>query len=70
MSHPEQDIQLVLNPLTLTGHQVLLHEEHGQREDIQRYVRSFVHSDGTLQRWREDDKELVINTLSERANGM
>jgi hypothetical protein len=69
-SRPEQDIQLVLNPLTFTGHQVSLHEEHGQREDIERYVRSFVQSDGTLQRWREEDRQLVINTLSERANGM
>jgi len=69
-SRPEQDIQAVLDPLTSAGRQVLLHEEHGQREDISLYVRSFVHSDRTMQRWREEDKQCVINTLSERANGM
>jgi hypothetical protein len=69
-SRPEQDIQTVLNPLTPTGRRVSLHEEHGQREDINHYVRSFVRADRTMRRWREEDRELVINTLSERANGM
>jgi hypothetical protein len=69
-SRPEQDIQSVLNPLTSARRRVSLHEEHGQREDINRYVRSFVCGDKTMQRWREEDKELVINTLSNRANGM
>jgi len=69
-SRPEQDIQTVLNPLTFAGRWVSLHEEHGQREDINRYVRSFVRGDRTMRRWREEDKELVINTLSERADGM
>jgi hypothetical protein len=69
-SRPEQDIQTVLNPLTSTGRRVSLHEEHGQREDINRYIRSFVHGDRNMRRWREEDKELVISTLSERANGV
>ena len=69
-SRPEQDIQSVLNSLTSSERHVSLHEERGQREDIQRYVRSFVHGDRTMRRWREEDKELVINTLSERADGM
>jgi hypothetical protein len=69
-SRPEQDIQTVLNPLTATGWRVSLHEEHGQREDIDRYIRDFVLNDRTMRRWRAGDKELVINTLSERANGM
>jgi hypothetical protein len=69
-SRPEQDIQTVLNPLTSARRCVSLHEEHGQREDINRYVRSFVRDDRTMRRWREEDKELVINTLSERADGM
>jgi hypothetical protein len=69
-SRPEQDIQTVLNPLTSSGRRVSLHEEHGQREDINCYIRSFVHGDRDMRRWREEDKELVINTLLERANGM
>jgi hypothetical protein len=69
-SRPEQDIQSVLNPLTSVGRRVSLHEECGQREDINNYIRSFVYTDRSMQRWREEDKELVINTLSERAYGM
>ena len=69
-SRPEQDIQTVLNPLTSASCRVSLHEEGGQREDIRSYVNSFVHKDRTMRRWREEDRELVITTLSERADGM
>jgi len=69
-SRPEQDIQAVLNPLTSESRRVSLHDEGGQREDIQSYVRSFVHKDREMRRWREEDRELVIATLSERAGGM
>jgi hypothetical protein len=69
-SRPEQDIQATLNPLTSTSRRVSLHEEVGQREDINNYILSFVHSNKTMRRWRDEDKELVINTLSERAGGM
>ena len=69
-SRPEQDIQSVLNPLTLPLRRVSLHEEVGQREDINGYLRSFVQTDRAMRRWKNEDKELVINTLSERANGM
>jgi hypothetical protein len=69
-SRPEHDIQSVLNPLTSPLRRVSLHEEVGQREDINRYLRSFVQTDRAMRRWKEEDKELVIDTLSERANGM
>jgi NACHT domain-containing protein len=69
-SRPEQDIQTTLNPLTSASRLVSLHEEGGQREDIQSYVRSFVHKDREMRRWRAEDRELVITTLSERAGGM
>jgi hypothetical protein len=69
-SRPEQDIQAVLNPLTSASCRVALHEEIGQREDICHYVRSFVNTDRAMRRWKEEDKELVIETLSERASGM
>ena len=69
-SRPEQDIQAVLNPLTSSSSRVALHEENGQKEDINSYVRSVVHTDSAMQRWKEEDKELVINTLTERAGGM
>jgi hypothetical protein len=69
-SRPEQDIQSVFNPLTSSSRRVSLHDEAGQREDINRYLRSFVQTDRAMQRWKEEDRELVINTLSERAKGM
>jgi hypothetical protein len=69
-SRPEQDIQTALNPLSLASRRISLHEEIGQMEDIRNYVHSFVQGDEAMRRWRADDKELVINTLSERANGM
>ncbi|KAH9955033.1 hypothetical protein BC827DRAFT_912226 [Russula dissimulans] len=69
-SRPEQDIQTALNPLTSAPYRVSLHEEVGQREDIKSYVQSFVHKDREMRRWREEDRELVIMTLCERAHGM
>jgi hypothetical protein len=69
-SRPEQDIQAVLNPLTSPSRRVSLHEQGGQREDIDGYIRSFVLKDRAMRRWREEDRELVIATLSQRANGM
>ena len=67
-SRPEHDIHAVLEPLTLRP--VSLHDESGQQEDIANYVASFVHSDRRMRRWRDEDKELVIKTLSENADGM
>jgi len=69
-SRPEQDIQTVLNPLMSASCRVALHEESGQKEDINNYVRSVVHTDRAMRRWKEEDKELVINTLTARASGM
>jgi hypothetical protein len=67
-SRPEVDIHAILQPLT--PHPVSLHEESGQKQDIIDYVTFVVNSDSTMRRWREEDKELVIKTLSEKASGM
>ena len=67
-SRPEPDIRIVLE--RLTERSVSLHDESGQKEDISSYIFSSVHSDRRMRRWREEDKELVINTLSEKADGM
>ena len=69
-SRPEQDINTALNPLTPPSRRVSLHEEGGQMEDINSFVHSFVMNDRTMRRWREEDKDLVIRVLSERAQGM
>ena len=69
-SRPEVDIRDVLEPLT--SRQVSLHDQSGQKKDIEDYVRSVVYSSSepVMRRWRKEDKELVIETLSERADGM
>jgi len=67
-SRPEPDIQAVLGPLT--AHPVSLHDESGQQEDIANYVTSIVDSDRRTRRWRKEDKDLVIKTLTEKADGM
>jgi len=69
-SRPEIDIRDVLEPLA--AHRVSLHDESGQKEDIVDYVRSVVYSksEPIMSRWRKEDKEGVIATLSERADGM
>jgi hypothetical protein len=67
-SRPEIDIRTALEPLT--SHCVSLHNQSGQTKDIVNYISSIVHSDRMMQRWRDEEKKLVINTLSERANGM
>ena len=69
-SRPEIDIKDILAPLT--SHLVSLHDETGQKKDIADYVRSVVYSDlePIMKRWKKEDKYLVIETLSERADGM
>ena len=67
-SRPEIDIRVVLDPLTSL--KVSLHEESGQKEDIIKYIKSAVRSDRTMRRWREEDQTLVIDTLSQNADGM
>ena len=69
-SRPEIDIRNVIEPLTPL--RVSLHDQTGQREDIADYVRSVVYSrsEQIMRRWKMEDKELVIETLSERADGM
>jgi hypothetical protein len=67
-SRLEHDIQTVLEHLT--PHPVTLHDESGQQQDIADYVTSFVHSNASMRRWREADKDLVIKILLEKADGM
>ena len=69
-SRPEIDIRNVLEPLT--SRRVSLHDQSGQKEDIADYVGSVVYSNSEqiMRRWRTEDKELVIKSLSERADGM
>ncbi len=67
-SRPEADIRAVLEPLA--SHAVSLHDEGGQRNDINDYIESFVESDANMQKWRPEDRQLVIVSLSQKSNGM
>jgi hypothetical protein len=69
-SRPEIDIKHVIEPLTSL--RVSLHDQTGQKKDIEAYVRSIVFSDSEpiMRRWRTEDKEHVVDALSERAGGM
>ena len=67
-SRPEIDIRTILEPLTT--HHVSLHDEIGQKQDILDYIKTVVHSDRRMRRWRPEDKQLVIDTLSAKADGM
>jgi hypothetical protein len=67
-SRPEIDIRMVLEPLMPI--KISLHDESGQKEDIIEYIKSVVRSDRSMRRWKEEDKQLVIDVLSDRADGM
>ena len=67
-SRPEFDIRMVLEQLTSL--KISLHEEKGQKEDIIGYINSVVRTDKRMRRWKEEDKQLVIDTLSDKAGGM
>jgi len=49
---------------------VSLHDEGGQRKDIIEYLKYVVESDPKMGKWREEDKQLVIDTLAQKADGM
>ena len=66
-SRPEIDIQNVLESSNTL--QISLHNEIGQEADIVAFVKSVVSSNSVLD-WTEEDENLVINTLSRKANGM
>ncbi len=67
-SRPEMDVRVVLEPLTPL--QISLHDQIGQKEDIIKYINSVVRSDRSMRRWKEEDKQLVVDTLSEKVDGM
>ena len=67
-SRPEMDIRFVLEPLTTL--KISLHDEIGQKKDITEYINSIVRSDVNMRRWRDEDKQLIVDTLSDKSDGM
>ena len=67
-SRPEADIRVILDPLTTL--KISLHDETGQKEDIVKYIKYVIYSDRNVKRWNEDDRQLVVVTLSDKVDGM
>jgi hypothetical protein len=67
-SRPEVDIRDALKDLAV--YNVSLHEQAGQNRDIFDYIESVFSSDLKIRRWREEDRQLVMTTLMQRARGM
>ena len=67
-SRPEVDIRTTLE--LLNSLHVSLHDQSEQAKDIIDYISSIVYSDKKIRRWREEDRRLVIKTLTKRAGGM
>ncbi|KAN0141757.1 hypothetical protein V8E53_000219 [Lactarius tabidus] len=64
-SRPEVDIRTIVKPIATQ--EISLHAESGQNRDINAYVTAIVQS---VQKWRDDDKKMVIDKLTENADGM
>jgi len=66
-SRPEVDIRAALAHSATC---VSIHDQIGQNKDIADYVKAIVQSDLTMREWPEEDKRLVIDTLTKNAGGM
>jgi hypothetical protein len=64
-SRPELDIRIIIQHLATQ--KISLHDESGQNRDINTYIDFVVQS---VKHWRDDDKKMVINKLTEDADGM
>jgi hypothetical protein len=67
-SRTEADIEAILEPLTFRS--VSLHDERGQKEDIKNYIESVVNTNRNMKNWNLEHKQLVIDTLTKRVDGM
>jgi hypothetical protein len=67
-SRTETDIKGVLDPLIFRA--VSLNDEKGQKKDIEDYIKSVVNMNPKNKRWKAEDKQLVIDVLTRKADGM
>jgi len=67
-SRPETDIKAILDPLTF--YSTSLHDEIGQMQDIENYIRSVINTDRIMRRWNATDKQLITDVLTNKADGM
>jgi len=67
-SQPEVNIKVVLGPLAFRSFS--LQDERGQMEDIEDYIKSVVEKDPRNRSWTAQDKQMVIDVLTNNADGM
>ena len=67
-SRPETDIKDVLDPLVF--HSVSLHDQSEQRRDIEEYIKSTINTHPKNKKWKAEHKQMVIDVLTEKADGM
>ena len=67
-SRPEFDIKVILEPLAFRS--ISLHDERGQQEDIMKYIESTVNTNKNMQNWNREHKQLAIDVLTKKADGM
>ena len=67
-SRPEADIKSVLDPLIPL--RVSLHDEAGQKRDIEEYIKSVIKTHPKNRSWKEEHRQLAIDILTEKAGGM
>ena len=67
-SRRETDIADVLDPLIPQC--ISLHDEGGQKRDIEDYIKSMINTHPKNKRWKAEHKRLVIDVLTKKAHGM
>jgi len=66
-SRPEPDIKDVLSPLIFRS--VSLHDESGQKKDIEDYIKMVI-STNPGNKWEAEDMQRVVGVLTEKSDGM
>ena len=67
-SRPEMDIKNALDPLIFRS--VSLDDERGQKNDIKEYITSVINTHPKNKAWEAEDRRLVIDVLTRKADGM
>jgi hypothetical protein len=67
-SRPETDIKDVLDPLI--SRYVSLHDQSEQKRDIDEYIKYIINTHRENGGWKAEQKQLVIDVLTKKADGM
>jgi len=67
-SRPEVDIKAILEPLAFCS--VSVQDASGQQKDIRDYIESIVNTNKKMRNWNSQHKQLVIDVLTRKADGM